>query len=130
MFSSGNDETMLVKYCQMHPSKLTSIAGSKLPNAWGLHDMHGNVFEWCSEIYRSEIYMSEGSDRVFRGGSWDGGAAGCRSECRSSYNPSYRYDNLGFRLALSPSSESLVKVAEAVGEGTEGASAEQRPELP
>ncbi len=121
-FSSGNDETLLVKFCQMLPSKLTSIVGSKLPNAWGVHDMHGNVSEWCFEKYSSSI-----SSRLHCGGSWGRGAAYCRSAYRNSDAPTLRNGSMGFRLALSPSSESAVKGAEPVGLGTEGAPAEQRP---
>ena len=124
-FSSGNDENLLVKYFQMSPPRSTSIAGSKLPNAWGLHDMHGNVSEWCFEKYDSR-----GSNRVSRGGSWGDLAASCRSPSRYSFAPTMRNNFMGFRLALSPSNEFGVKVAEPVGGGTEGATAEQRPEMP
>ena len=97
-YSSGSDETVLVKYSQMYPSKLTSIAGSKLPNGLGLHDMHGNVLEWCFDKYDST-----GSSRVFRGGSWNDVAANCRSANRLRFEPSSRHSPVGFRLALSPS---------------------------
>jgi formylglycine-generating enzyme required for sulfatase activity len=53
--------------------------------------------EWVDDWY------TEGSDRVIRGGSWDGEAAYCRSAYRGRYDPSYRNRNIGFRLALSPS---------------------------
>ncbi len=126
-FSMGNDEILLSKYCQMGPSKLTTTVGFKLPNAWGIHDMHGNVTEWCSENFL-------GSNRVYRGGSWSSEAANCRSANRDSYAPSLRGNFVGFRLALSPSRVSpqadKIKGAEPVGVGTEGAPAEQRPEMP
>ncbi|MEI8213100.1 MAG: protein kinase [Planctomycetota bacterium] len=104
-YSMGNDETMLVSYCQMYPSKLTSFCGAKLPNGWGLHDVHGNVFEWCEDLYDVK-----GTYRVARGGSWDYDAGYCRSAVRDGSFPSGRYFLNGFRLALSPS----VKQPEAV----------------
>jgi len=121
-YSSGSDETVLVKYSQMYPSKLASLSGSKLPNGWGLHDMHGNVWEWCFDRYDSG-----GSFRVSRGGSWGNEAANCRSGYRNRLAPTGRDYFMGFRLALSPSRESGVQVAEPAGVGTEGAPAEQRP---
>ena len=80
-------------------------------NAFGLYDMHGNVWEWCKDAYDSSYPSetvdpvrldSEGSYRVARGGSWGSGAEGCRSAFRSGWRPDDRYDNLGFRLALVP----------------------------
>jgi serine/threonine protein kinase/formylglycine-generating enzyme required for sulfatase activity/tetratricopeptide (TPR) repeat protein len=127
-WSSGSDEQLLVDYCQMYPSKLTAEVGSKLPNAWGLQDMHGNVYEWCEDL-------AGGSYRVYRGGSWDNDAAYCRMKLRYNFDPTYRAHNIGFRLALSSpsrvsSSAEQGQVAEPAGVGTEGASAEQRPEMP
>ncbi|MEI6258124.1 MAG: SUMF1/EgtB/PvdO family nonheme iron enzyme, partial [Planctomycetota bacterium] len=89
----------------------THPVGQKKPNAWGLHDMHGNVWELCSDRYGTyadgEVTNpqgpSSGSDRVNRGGGWGHSAGFCRSAGRRGYNPSLRYGNLGFRLALSPS---------------------------
>jgi serine/threonine protein kinase/tetratricopeptide (TPR) repeat protein len=100
-FSMGNDESMLVSYCQMYPSKLASVCGDKLPNGWGLHDVHGNVSEWC------EDFDVTGTFRGFRGGNWLDNAGYCRSALRSRQPPSKRYSNYGFRVALN-SADKLV----------------------
>ncbi len=72
--------------------------GTKAPNAWGFYDMIGNVWEWCWDIYDSAVY---GSYRVFRGGGWSDPARSCRASCRRKSHPSFRVDDLGFRLAQS-----------------------------
>ncbi len=132
-FSSGDDEGLLAAYCQMYPSKLTAVSGEKLPNAWGLHDTHGNVWEWCEGSRDSG--GSGVSYRVNRGGSWRNDAAFCRSAYRGSYVPADHTSLIGFRLALSSPSGVTPEAfkgegAKPSGGGTEGASAEQRPELP
>jgi formylglycine-generating enzyme required for sulfatase activity len=72
--------------------------GKKGPNAWGLHDMLGNVWEWCWDLYDEEVY---GSYRVFRGGSWAEEDRGCGATCRRRSHPTFGIDDLGFRLARS-----------------------------
>ena len=86
--------------------------GLKKPNPWGLHDMYGNVWEWCSDWYgklpggADPVGPEGGSDRVYRGGCWGNDPAGCRSAYRG-YNvvPSYRDSGLGFRVARSQSAK-------------------------
>ncbi|WP_177245992.1 SUMF1/EgtB/PvdO family nonheme iron enzyme [Paenibacillus sp. BC26] len=73
-------------------------AGGKEPNAWGLYDMLGNVWEWCWDLYDEEVY---GPYRIFRGGSWAEEARGCGATCRRRSHPTFCIDDLGFRLARS-----------------------------
>lgn len=90
------------------PALYAHPVGSKLANGWGLSDMHGSVWEWCADGYNGTLpggmdpQVTDGLDRFFRGGCWDGPAWSCRSACRGS-TPSLRGHYLGFRLALSPS---------------------------
>lgn len=72
--------------------------GKKEPNAWGLYDMLGNVWEWCWDLYDEKVY---GSYRIFRGGSWAEVERGCGATCRRRSHPSFCIDDLGFRLARS-----------------------------
>jgi len=107
----GDGEARLSEYAWYHGNSgsKTHPVGQKAPNAWGLYDMHGNVWEWCSDWYGDYLGgtltdptgPSTGSCRVSRGGSWGFEAAVCRSASRGRAGPSSRGSDLGFRLALS-----------------------------
>lgn len=91
-------------------SSQTHEVGQKQSNAWGLHDMHGNVWEWCADWYEDTHKGGadptgpfSGAVRVSRGGSWFYPASGCRAAYRSRDYPGTRLNSLGFRPALVPS---------------------------
>ncbi|MDQ1034254.1 sulfatase modifying factor 1 [Streptomyces sp. V3I8] len=73
--------------------------GGKRPNPWGLHDMLGNVWDWCWDVYDAEVY---GTYRVLRGGGWFDEHWSCRASARRRSHPSYQVDDVGFRVARTP----------------------------
>jgi formylglycine-generating enzyme required for sulfatase activity len=120
---------------KVHPGR------EKRPSVRGLFDLHGNLWEWTHDWEGAFGEMSQtdpvgaktGSFRVYHGGSWADVAAGCRTADRITLAPSFRAPNYGFRVALSPSSQSPEAEketrAEPAGVGTEGGSG-ARPEMP
>ncbi|MFQ6326659.1 formylglycine-generating enzyme family protein [Nocardia sp. CWNU-33] len=74
--------------------------GGKRPNAFGLYDMLGNVWDWCWDVYDAEVY---GAYRVLRGGGWFDEHWSCRASVRRRSHPSFRPDDVGFRVVRSVS---------------------------
>ncbi len=107
----GYDPNMSVIgwYCYNAGGKTHPVA-QKTPNAWGLYDMSGNVWEWCQDWYGSypsgaatnPTGPSSDSARVARGGDWGYYAGYCRSADRDYDNPDYRSNYIGFRLLRQP----------------------------
>jgi len=91
----------------------THPAGTRKPNAWGLHDMHGNVWEWCQDWHEPDFYLkapaadpvnktTNATERVFRGGSWFLDAYNQRVAFRAGNLPSFKSQYVGFRLVRDP----------------------------
>jgi formylglycine-generating enzyme required for sulfatase activity len=92
----------------------TMRVGSFPPNGWGLHDMHGNVSEWCADWYAEGYYTtapvadppgpssSPDNERVLRGGNWEDGGSECASGHREKDPPGTRESKLGFRVVCVP----------------------------
>lgn len=84
----------------------TAIVGSYAPNAWGLYDVHGNVWEWCLDTFAEDITAlngavnttASGMDRMRRGGSWKDAAGSCRPANRAVNAAANRYNTFGLRL--------------------------------
>lgn len=99
------------------PARAVEV-GRYRANAWGLHDMHGNIFEWCRDWYHAALPGGVDPDlsdrrgspnrdgsysRSRRGGAWNDPVMYCRSACRSRYEPDRRSDHIGFRVILESS---------------------------
>jgi formylglycine-generating enzyme required for sulfatase activity len=110
-FSCGDDENALGQYAwySANSQGQTHPVGEKQPNAFGLYDMHGNIWEWCWDGFDSDYYKQSpavdppgpgsAARRVFRGGSWNVVPQGARSASRNRLEPAGQFSILGFRLA-------------------------------
>lgn len=116
-FSFGDTETQLSDYAwwggivgkgNAEKERYAHEVGGKKANAWGLHDLHGNVYEWCADGYAEKLpggrdpLTAQASHRVHRGGGWLNSPSQCRSAYRDWLAPDDRDRYLGFRVARSP----------------------------
>ena len=115
-YSFGQSSKSLADYAWFteNSSKQTNPVGQKKPNAWGLCDIHGSVWEWCSDDWSGDYSKGFASDppgpsdvsfRVNRGGGCRSGAGNCRTAYRNRNKPSNRNRDLGFRVAMSSDSD-------------------------
>jgi formylglycine-generating enzyme required for sulfatase activity len=113
-YSFGGDKGQLSRHAWYadNAAKQTQPVGRKKPNPWGLYDMHGNVAEWCNDVYEKGYYKvgpardprgpADGPRRVLRGGAWNSAAEACRSARRVGESPGsqdacFARDAIGFR---------------------------------
>lgn len=109
-YNIGNGESALARagWYSQNCGEKTHPVGQKTPNALGIYDMHGNVWEWTNDWYSKRSYeidkkenptgVSDGKERVLRGGSWLDFPKDCTSSKRRNFDPNKNYSDIGFRI--------------------------------
>lgn len=104
---------MWYAFNRIDPTFGVKQVGLKFANQWGLHDMHGNLWEWCEDWFQADFYGQPAATEpdpvclnpasgleVVRGGDWDSNAGACRSAMRYGFDPAQRYGFIGFRIVM------------------------------
>jgi formylglycine-generating enzyme required for sulfatase activity len=111
-YNTGDNEAALGRagWFKRNSERTAHPVGQKEPNAFGLYDMHGNVWQWCQDWFGEDYYSkspaenpqgpAQGALRMLRGGSRNTAASDCRSAFRLGVTPLSRTDNIGFRIVV------------------------------